>query len=714
MTTPNTDLSRWLHLTLLGDAKAAASLLIHAKRLNDPLLGLVAQVVCGPVSWPLARQVLDTLPAAALTAEVREHLAARLPKSRRVVTYQDKACNGLLTAAAVRAPAATLHLMTDLSLLTSLDEVGWQALCAAPLPSLRALVISDTAQRLPLSPLDPVTTPWLAGLHSLCLSIYGQLTQSTHDAFNALFARMTQHPAMSLTSLKLTGYRISEDAARALGRAPWVSQLMSLRLCGADLPSVALRAWADAPLTSLRALSIINQTTLQTADIVAFAASPAFIGLETACMGVHNLIEAARLTLTAPPTSDPLRRCLLLLPCTFNDESDALKPNQALAHPRRDAQIVSLGRLLRPHLPMFTPALDASPVPLRMVKGIKRALMCVVAHLNEADAAPLSVSEQAAFAALVPRCARMSALEAATLTLYLPHLTDVATLSRLAADLLTDKRTLSFAFSAFCSFRTLHADLTCAADLAAIQSQAALALLSQPADHRQQAALGPITSHPPLRASLTPWLWAALRDLGAPGPGAAAHPDVAWPPLAAPDGIFRALWTALDPAEPADSAQALTLLQQGAHLRFACDTFYLSAAISREDLLPALLSRLDTPMRQRLLTRLSSRMRPPPSVTSPRQRPQLIDLLAQALTRDATLRAYLPPLASEWPRPMEGRGRAHWATLATINLDAIDSAEGEAARPLLVSLLASDEPLTRELAQQRLYRRDAIARLLQG
>jgi hypothetical protein len=700
MTTPNADLSRWLHLTLLGDTKAAASLLIHAKRLNDPLLSLVAQVVCRPVSWDRSREVLDTLPAAALSPEVASHLSERLPQKRIMMTYYDKSRNPLLTSVAVRAPAATLHLMTDLLLSASpLDLAAWEALCAAPLPSLRRLDVTDSEQRLSLALLDPVSTPWLSGLHRLSLCAYGQrqpLTQATHDALNALLARMTQHPAMALTSLNIDGYQVTLDSARALGSAPWARQLVSLGLNHAELPSVALRSWADAPLSSLRALSIHNQPALQTADIVAFAASPRFVEMEQVSLVAVDLLEAARLTLTSARAADPVRRCLLLLPCG----PDVTKPQRALVGPNSDAQVAALGRLLRPHLATLTRALpeEEPEVPLRLIKGMERALACIAATLTDADAAPLSVPEQAEVAALVLRCARTGALVAATLTLYLPHLTDVSALSALAAALLRDKSTRVFAFLAFRALRTPPTDPTCAAIITAIQLQATLAALSQPTEYKQHTALGAL-NHPPLRAALTPWLWASLRDLDAPGPGVAALPEMAWPPLAAPDGIFRALWTALSPD---DTAQALTLLRHGVGLRFACDAFYLSAALSRADLLPALLSGLDLPTRQRLLTRLSSRTFDAHTQARPRPRPRLIHVMDQALTDNAALRAYLPPLATDWPRPTRGRGRAHWATLATLNLTCVVSAEGEAARPLLVSLLDSDEPLTCELAQQRL------------
>jgi hypothetical protein len=149
------------------------------------------------------------------------------------------------------------------------------------------------------------------------------------------------------------------------------------------------------------------------------------------------------------------------------------------------------------------------------------------------------------------------------------------------------------------------------------------------------------------------------------------------------------------------------LLQQGAACAFANDGFFLEAALSREDLLPALVSSISDADRQRLLLRLCPRQLRF-SYTRPMTWP-----FARALLRSAALRAHLPPLAP-WPQPSARRARAKWAVLASFNLIAVAQAEGEAARPLLITLRDGEDAFLSALAQQRLDRLDRLNRQRQA
>jgi hypothetical protein len=633
-----------------------------------------------------------------------------------------------------------------------IDEATWARLYASPLDSLTALTLEGAAQQLSLAPLDPVASPWVARLRSLCVrvevrsprpvatrSMIDRVTavsgetppvDEREDDLNALLVRLSRCPTMALTALDLKG-ALRVDTVRAFTHAPWAGQLVSLRLSDEGLSSAAVRALADAPLAALRSLIIETKQPLQVADVMALARAPFFLNMRALSLPYEYMVAATQQVsalLLDQVEPDAAQRAVALLSCDPADLSTHRMSLRALLN-TLDPVLLSIGRMLRPRLEQIANALAWCPAP--MAGGIERALGCILAALNTDGVRALAISEQEAIVAMITRSTHavrsFGRSQSAALSMCVAYITDAATLGAFIAHLLGDAHTRSYALHIMLRARDRLDDPR----VQAIQQQALLMMVSRRAVAAQRAVVALFDRSDRMRAqreALTPWLWAALRDLRAPGPGATTLPDINWPPLIAPDGIFHALWVALDPG---DAAQTLRLLQHGAARvcasTFANDAFFLDAVLSREDLLPALLTSLDVATRQRLLLRLCRRLAPEQGSlllrrrhrdTSPTPRrpseapppPRLVDMLTQALARGEGLRAHLPPLARDWSPPASRGDRAKWATLAALNLDAIVRAQGEACRPQLVSLRSHHEPLIRELAQQRLHRLDRAQR----
>jgi hypothetical protein len=554
MTTSTSDHDRWLRLTLLGDQQAAASLLTLARRRGDPLLGLIARAVCEPVDWFKVCAVLDTLPVEALTPQVATHLRARSHPSRQVAVYQGT--HTLIAALAAGQQPATLRLITSLLLWSPMmDAETWLRLYASPLDSLTSLSLVGAASELSLALLDPVASPWVARLRSLCVrvevrsprpvatrSMIDRVTavssetppvEEREDDLNALLVRLSRCPTMALTALDLKG-ALRVDTVRAFTHAPWAGQLVSLRLSDEGLSSAAVRALADAPLAALRTLRVITEQPLQVVDLVALARAPSFLNLRALWLPAEGVMAAAQ-EVIAQADLDAALRAVALLSCAPADlRAHRLSLRALMSTP--DPALRAIGRLLRPRLAALaeeiSEALPAAPrhaadaTPLH--SGLACALTGVSAALFAAAPRPPLVSEQAALAAMMTAYARavmfFGTSHEAVMLRCAPHITEGPILGALIASLLSDTRTHSCALSLMLKARAPARDPY----TRAIQQQVALTIASQRAVRAQRAVISAFGSSDhvqALRASLTPWLWAALRDLSAPGPGAAALPE---------------------------------------------------------------------------------------------------------------------------------------------------------------------------------------------